>query len=798
MSTYPQLQAQFAQAMTSSLDNSAALALTDDPVLTQVTALVNALPYYGDMTIEQVHRSALATLLEVNMPNPGIAPHPSDSGFGYYTSYSYNGNFSGYQNAFYSGVALSATANAVATQVQAASGNLNNQWWGNFGVTVLTDAVRLAVSPSLDTGKLSTDLSSDNAALLPALSASYLGVFSTGFSPTAAVVSAVLGAGQGSAAVSLLSDAAVKGQFTSNINQAVAMGGDSTNAAVWFLFNLWISLKALGAPNVDDIIQRSAAGGLTVPAQVGPGVWWSGGYTSWFAALSGSDVSAQAAGTIAADLPETEMTAVASDPPVVPIPFSTSEPHGYATSLCNWGALNWYNPPPSSCFGRGTLVLMADGAAQAIETLAIGDEVLSSQGPRRVVLVESPLRQGRALYQLNGLEVFVTSAHPFRCAISGAGLAPALAAVDPWALMDSLPDRIRDGVTALRPGSRLQGWQQGETEVEVTQLTALQGDDAEERVYDLLLERWTEDKPAYYVGGPDTFLAAESETADPSFDLACTVAVASALQGMIGSTHAEVATVRQVAEALSQLRLPPSEDASAVLAVPATLPAVPDVNFYLREGRWDEQASMLEAQLIRQHARTIRRRLSRPALTGSGRSDTSAGLIVRDLELLGDSGLPPQVNSTLEFRLRGAGLQSRQEGDRVFALPLGQGEKTRWLLLLDQLIDFKVAGGSGGPAALVGTLSAETLVIGHFRFNLELQATQGVQEHFLFSPEGVIVGRLAVEEVTLHPSGPEVSSAEAPGVGQQMARAVQTGEHLAEQFRQVGAHRLARTRVSGN
>jgi hypothetical protein len=71
---------------------------------------------------------------------------------------------------------------------------------------------------------------------------------------------------------------------------------------------------------------------------------------------------------------------------------------------------------------------MAEGSVKAIEQVKIGDEVQSADGPKRVVLIVSPLRAGRPLYGLNRLAVYFTAGHPFRTPVEAG---PGRAAVDP-------------------------------------------------------------------------------------------------------------------------------------------------------------------------------------------------------------------------------------------------------------------------------------------------------------------------------------------------------------------------------
>jgi hypothetical protein len=167
---------------------------------------------------------------------------------------------------------------------------LNNEYWSNYGVAALTNAVRQTVGGDLDTGKLATDLANYNKSLLPALAASYYAVYSNGYRPTADALNALKSSGQLARANTELCERIADGQFTANINQAIAMGGDSSAAAAWFLFNLWVTLNALGNTDVDGAIRRFQQLNLSVPPQLAPGSWWSGGYASWWAPLSGSDV----------------------------------------------------------------------------------------------------------------------------------------------------------------------------------------------------------------------------------------------------------------------------------------------------------------------------------------------------------------------------------------------------------------------------------------------------------------------------------------------------------------------------
>ena len=417
-----------------------------------LTSLIDALPYYGDPDFEAAHRGALTNLLEVNMPNSGIAAQPDQAGVGYYSVYAYSGSFSGYQSFFFSGISQTSPAASVADVVLAENQNMHDAWWGNYAVSVLTDAIRLTIPITLDTGKLAGDLSNANAAFLPCLAGSYYAVYQNGFSPTANALGVIVSTGQTQQACTSLQSLISSGQFTANVNQAISLGGDSTAAAVWFLFNLWITLKALGCSNVDGAISQFSTAGLNVPAEVGPQSWWNGGYTSWYSALSGSDLAGLFQPAITADMPETETSSIGDD--TQPFEQDVSLSDGYSQSLCYWSGINWYKPQSSSCFGKGTGVLMADGSVQPIEDVRMGDELHTNSGTAKVILVESPPRANRLLYRINGLNVYATAGHPFR---SAADASAARCTVEPWSLADTAQTMMFDGIDALAPGSRLAG-----------------------------------------------------------------------------------------------------------------------------------------------------------------------------------------------------------------------------------------------------------------------------------------------------------------------------------------------------
>lgn len=696
-----------------------------------LAALVDAMPYYADPDMISVHRGALITLLETNFPNAAVAAQPNDYGFGYSISYSYSGGSSGYQNAFFSGVPGSAVANAAAAQAQLVNSGVTLGWWGNYGVAALTDAIRITISAGVDTGHLANDLASNNATLLTCLSATYLAAFTVGFAPTQSALSAIQNQGLTSQCLAELTAAIQDNAFTANINQAIAMGGDSTNAAVWFLFNLWICLKALGAPNVDALITSFQAGGLTVPAEIGPGNWWTGQYTSWFGnPITGADILPAASSMITAAMPEQQCSAYA--PNYWPYFTNTTCGNGYSQSLCFWGTLNWYNPPPSSCLGFGTGVFMADGRIVPIEEVRVGDEVASINGARRVALVESPQRKQRPLYRVDDLNLRLTAQHPVRTA---EGVESRLAAVDPWGAIDTLPTHTSRGIMRLRAGLELHGFKEA---YRVDRLTQEEGGDPDERVYDLILDTPPGELPVYFVGGPDNFIAVESEIPDVALEPSCTVGVVSALQSVMGELRAEklgspssfhpyVSAV--VTSDLSQMRGLPTLPADTVERV-----AVPGPDFYLVNGEWDPHASALEGELIRRFGRWLRRESEHGWRSTASPSESANRYTctIYDIELRGEAAIRPGVSVLVHL----------QTGTKTASIDVPTREETQWHLRIDQDVSLGQRTELSGASVLYGDVVLDGVSSARFHARMD---TPGVAEYFLFSGEGRVVGRIALE-----------------------------------------------------
>lgn len=399
---------------------------------------------------------------------------------------------------------------------------------------------------------------------------------------------------------------------------------------------------------------------------------------------------------------------------------------------------------------------MADGAVKSIEEVRVGDEVQSSVGPKKVVLIETPKRQGRILYKVNDLNVFATSAHPFRSA-TDAG--PLRRAIDPWALVDAIPTMTATGVGALDTGTELAGISAGgPSNVSVSRVSSFEPDDEQEVVYDLFLESWDRGFPAYYVGGPEAFLAVESESPDPLYDLPSTLAVVAAMAIALPTcrTHVKDPSA-DLAGILRQID--PAEKApmarKAAMGVSerkSDRPGIPGPDFFMLDGEWDPYASLLETYLVRNFGRTFRRE----AATGwSDRARTTSpddrySVIVHDIELVGDESVPAGAQVEIRVKLRGWDSSD----DTVRSLSIAASAKPSWHLTPDEALDFGEIGSSVQKASLELAIDVDGVLLGECRTTVTGSAmTDRPSEHFIFSPSGKVIGRIAIDQRRVSASG---------------------------------------------
>lgn len=314
MSDFEILQLQSISALKSSFSSNAD---TGTVMLPALSHLLDGLPFYQAPEFTATFRSALAQVLALNMPNPGMVYYSTANEFATYSK--------GYRDQFYPGVTANVTSNVLLSGVVAAAPSLNSDWWANYAVSFLTDAVQdaLNLTSQFNAAGLASDMASFNVQLAAGLFPCVTAVLQNSYGQTSYPFG-LLGVHE-DAALQQLTTAISGGPFAANISQGITSGGDAATAATWLLYELWILLAALGAPNVDTLIGQFSKQGLTVPAQVGPTSWRT--YAAWYPPLSGSDILPVATPSLTANMPDEDNLGYAI-------------PHGFSGSVVYWGPSN--------------------------------------------------------------------------------------------------------------------------------------------------------------------------------------------------------------------------------------------------------------------------------------------------------------------------------------------------------------------------------------------------------------------------------------------------------------------------
>jgi hypothetical protein len=341
-----------------------------DAVLPALKQLIAALPYYKSPDWMAAFQGAIANVLMVNLPDSGIPTPPNERVWGgrsgVETSYTHSGP-SNYRSVFFVGIGATPSAELVTSWAQQVVNGqappidpnwfrtatrfgpdpettLNRDWWARYSIAALTDAIRTNVSGlRLNGNKLDSDLARFRKNFAPALSASFFAVFQKGCGPTADALSGINSAGQGQNALSELKSTISHDSFTKSMQYLFDQGGESALSAEWFLYNLWITLKALDEKDPNAYIRTFESACPNFPRDtIGAGHWWNGKYTSWCYTQPntppyGSALLEAALSAIAADMPLTKTKKIVGSFIVPEEKERVSVPNGYARSLCENG-----------------------------------------------------------------------------------------------------------------------------------------------------------------------------------------------------------------------------------------------------------------------------------------------------------------------------------------------------------------------------------------------------------------------------------------------------------------------------
>lgn len=370
--------------------------------------------------------------------------------------------------------------------------DLSDGWWSDFSAAVLCQSMYRQTSilkPKLLSDKINASVDSYNGSLKWAAVQWYSHVLLLDFMKYS---------GDKAAAKKVYIDQICTPTW---VTFKMKQYNDGTwNNPEWEEFHHWAKLSALGASDgeIFSVIYRLQGLGLRIFPTVDANLWRN--YLVWYSpdAIDHNDVDSEAR--------YGELKGV-----VVPNPTGSSsyEPEYYSFEFTSISPANQYRYSPSSCcFSPTTRVLLPDGSTKEICKIRGGDMVQTPSGPRKVLLVSTPMRNGRTLYGVNQLPGFsFTATHPFRN-----GKHDGVLSVSPRNLVRTVPLIGYEGVGVLENGMRLLRFQAGvyvPYQVESVQEFPSNIDD--ELLYDLILEPDASGLFEYIVGTEGCLLVVASE-----------------------------------------------------------------------------------------------------------------------------------------------------------------------------------------------------------------------------------------------------------------------------------------------
>ncbi|XP_078681165.1 uncharacterized protein LOC144916059 [Branchiostoma floridae x Branchiostoma belcheri] len=399
---------------------------------------------------------------------------------------------------------------------------LDNNWWSDISVASLCQAMynlTTDLRKQLKRDDINNAVNRKNAELKARSMEFYAKVFSETYVKTTYSTITDKASARQHYESALTSDAWITAK------RAIAAEGMWTDAA-WELYHHWVKLHLLGASNaeIDNIIQQLSSKELLIPPDVGVGNWTS--YTAWMnpAAITSQDIEGDAAAGILKTVPITVITPGPYPAPPTMMKEENSfeftadgQPgRGYRTSGGSGGGGGGGGGNIfTSCFSQDTKVLMADGTTLLpIRSVEVGQDVFTLQGPRRVAVVSTPRRKGRLLYSINGCSFSFTETHPFVTAAGHRGEEEGhgLAAVSPRTLVNLVPTLSRFGITNIEEGTALLSLKNQEphpASVSLLDQHPATAENADDYIYDLILEPTDKGFPHYFVGdGTSLFLVA--------------------------------------------------------------------------------------------------------------------------------------------------------------------------------------------------------------------------------------------------------------------------------------------------
>ncbi|MEL7466624.1 MAG: hypothetical protein AAFN79_21300 [Pseudomonadota bacterium] len=399
---------------------------------------------------------------------------------------------------------------------------LSGSWWSNFSVAILCQIIARNTRnarKNIKSGKVDGDVASYNATL-NARSAKFYSRVLGEFAPIKSILASLnMSTAKAQYRQALIDNIAVRQLWYAN---------GLWDSPDWEMYNHYAKYMILGASEaeVDSLIDALTAGGLPIPGIVNKASWR--GYSQFLLNHPKIDQTALAHAASGGVHETTLMPNYGGG-----MPGQLPEGNCYEFIASSQPGSKYWKSPSNSCFSADTQVIMSDGSAKAISTVAAGEKVAGPEGPLTVLSPSAPALGSRPLYRIDPAKgPAFTATHPFRNGSAG----PQTLAADPNDLRDLIPPINAAGVGTLEAGSVLSsraadGSVQPYTVDAVTSSAGTTG----EVVYDLLLSFAEPGAKGYWAGGGGLFVRTRPEIALISEAPEVAIAVAAILKAVAAS-----------------------------------------------------------------------------------------------------------------------------------------------------------------------------------------------------------------------------------------------------------------------
>lgn len=377
---------------------------------------------------------------------------------------------------------------------------LNDGWWSNFSVSVLCQSMYWQTSDlrqQLLHDKINNAVNNNNNTLRGKAISFYSHVLRSDFLK--------YGGDMDKARKAYIDQICTKTWVTFKMKQY----NDGTWAnADWEEFHHWTKLSALGATDdeITSVINRLRHLGLRIFPDVDVGTWRN--YMAWYSPDKIDHLD------IDSDARPGETHEVYLPSPIGMGSWMKEENSFEFTADGQPGSGYRSSPSSGSCFTATTMVLLPDSSVKEICKIKVGDKVQTPSGPRKVLLVSTPMRSGRTLYSFNKASGFkFTASHPFINGKHFSSYDPLYLSISPLNLIRSVPRIAYDGVEKLELGSSLLSYHSGSGQpflVESIEEYPCCGPSGE-MLYDLILEPDISGRFQYIVGTDQSLFVVTSE-----------------------------------------------------------------------------------------------------------------------------------------------------------------------------------------------------------------------------------------------------------------------------------------------